>query len=65
VLKDSQMVYPPAPNVLVTNATLAPNLLSTPRLSMQIPAVMTARSTDNGLKVSTPESTEIKKSSTP
>ena len=64
-LKVSQMVYHPAPSALETNATLALNQWSFPRPSMPTPAVMTAKLTDHGSKVSTPESTEIKKSSTP
>jgi hypothetical protein len=62
--KVSQMVYHLALNAWAINATLATNLWSSPRPMMPTLAVMIAKLTANGLKVSTPESTEIKKSST-
>ena len=65
VLKVSLMVNHLALNALVTSAIHALNLWSILKLMMLTLAVMTAKSTAHGLRVSTLESIEIKLSSTP
>lgn len=62
VLWVSQMVNQIAANVLVLNATVAPNPCHSVKPSKLTLAVMIAFKTDNGLRVSTPEFIEMLKS---
>ena len=62
--RDHPMERVTAASALVTNATDAPNLWPSPRLTIPIHAVTTVAATVAGSRVSTPEPTEIRPSST-